>query len=68
MDLDFSFLAMSIYHIHIEKGDGYARIEIESLKITNSYNFNKKELGKLIKIIKSNQREFKGVWNEYFKE
>jgi len=46
-------------HIHIEKGDGYARIELATLKVTDSYNLNFKELKKLIKIL---QRS----WDEYF--
>jgi len=31
-------------HIHIEKGGSYAKIEIESLKVANSYNLKNKEL------------------------
>lgn len=45
-------------HIHIEKGDMYARIELESLKVTDSYNVNSKDLKKMIEIIKK-QRQIK---------
>jgi hypothetical protein len=55
-------------HIHIEKGDSYARIEIESLKVTDSYNLNSKELKKLLGLVTKNKEKLKGVWNEYFKQ
>ena len=53
-------------HIHIEKGDMYARIELESLKVTDSYNVNSKELKKMIELIEKNKDKLKGAWNEYF--
>jgi hypothetical protein len=55
-------------HIHIEKGDGYARIELETLKVTDSYNLNSKELKKLLKIVEKNRIKLERSWNEYFKE
>ncbi len=55
-------------HIHIEKGDGYARIELESIKITDSYNLNSKELKKLSTLVKQHNDELRKVWNEYFKK
>jgi len=55
-------------HIHIEKGDCYARIEIESLKVTDSYNLNSKELKKLVSLVTKNKDKLKGKWNEYFKQ
>ena len=54
-------------HIHIEKGDSYARIEIESLKVTDSYNLNSKELKKLLSLVTKNKDNLKGTWDEYFK-
>jgi len=55
-------------HIHIEKGDAYARIELENLKVTDSYNLNSKELKKLLKLVQENKDKLEGVWNEYFKQ
>jgi len=55
-------------HIHIEKGDSYARIEIESLKVTDSYDLNSKELKKLVALVTKNKAKLKGTWNEYFKQ
>ncbi|NOR55490.1 MAG: DUF4160 domain-containing protein [Sulfurovum sp.] len=55
-------------HIHIEKGDGYARIEIEAIRVTDSYNLNSKELKKLRILVKKNNEKLVKAWNEYFKE
>ena len=55
-------------HIHIEKGDSYIRIEIESLKVTNSYNINTKETKKLVKLVAEHKDKLKEAWNEYFKQ
>lgn len=54
-------------HIHIEKGDMYARIELESLKVTDSYNLSSKDLKKLIELVSRNKNKLKGEWDEYFK-
>ena len=54
-------------HIHIEKGDSYARVEIKNLKVTDSYSMNTKELKKLLKIIKENSEKLQGDWDDYFK-
>jgi len=54
-------------HIHIEKGDGYARVEIETLRVTDSYNLNRKEIKKLVKIVDKNCAVLKGSWDEYFR-
>jgi len=53
-------------HIHIEKGDMYARIELESLNVTDSYNVNSKDLKKIKELIKKNKDKLKGAWNGYF--
>ena len=55
-------------HIHIEKGDGYARIEIESVKVTDSHNLKSKELRKLCILVKENNEKLTKAWNEYFKQ
>ncbi len=55
-------------HIHIEKGDSYIRIELTSLKVTDSYKISSKEISKLKKLTKENKKMFIGVWDEYFKQ
>lgn len=53
-------------HIHVEKGDGYMRVELETLKVTNKQNFTKSEERKIMAIIQEHQNELIGAWNEYF--
>lgn len=55
-------------HIHVEKGDGYMRVELESLKVTNKQKFTKNEEKKALNIIKEHQEELIGAWNEYFNQ
>lgn len=55
-------------HIHIEKADSYARIELENLKVTDSYNLNSKELKKLLKLVEEHKDTLQGAWDEYFKQ
>jgi hypothetical protein len=52
-------------HIHVEKADGYARIELETLKVTDQYNLNSKELKKVLKLVKDNNKILEKAWNEY---
>ena len=55
-------------HIHIEKGDSYARIEIETLKVTNNYNLNSKELKKIVSLVLVHRNKLKEAWDDYFEE
>ena len=52
-------------HIHIEKGEMYARIELKSLIVTDSYKANSKDLKKMIELVSKNKNILKGAWNEY---
>lgn len=53
-------------HIHIEKGDGYMRVELDTLNITDKYKFSAKEVKHIMDIIKQNQILLTKAWNEYF--
>jgi len=55
-------------HIHIEKGDAYARIELQTIKVTDSYNLNSRELKKLRTLVEKNSEILMEAWNEYFKQ
>ena len=54
-------------HIHVEKGDGYARIELEELVVTDTYHMNSREIKKVRKLVEANQEELLKAWHEYFK-
>ncbi|MFP4331741.1 MAG: DUF4160 domain-containing protein [Campylobacterales bacterium] len=53
-------------HIHVEKGDGYMRVEIETLKVTKRYRFSQSDEKKVVSIIQENRHKLIGAWYEYF--
>jgi hypothetical protein len=52
-------------HIHVMKGDGFAKIELESLKVSKNY-LKSRDLKLALEIIKENQDYFIRIWNEWF--
>ena len=61
----FFFYANEPKHIHIMKGEGFAKVELESLKVVQNY-LKPKDLKMALEIIKENQKEFTRIWNEWF--
>ena len=53
-------------HIHVEKGDGYMRIELETFKVTERYKFSKNDERKIMVIVQEQQQKLIGAWHEYF--
>lgn len=53
-------------HIHVVKGDNYAKIELGSMMIIENY-FSKSELKKVLEISKEYNEFFIRKWDEYFK-
>lgn len=52
-------------HIHVSKGDEYAKIELVTMKVTR-YTLKPKDLKQALDITKSNQQAFMEAWNDYF--
>jgi len=52
-------------HIHIMKSDGFAKIELENLKVVQNY-LKPKELKFVLKIVKKNRDDFERIWDEWF--
>ncbi len=52
-------------HIHVMKGDGFAKVELENLKVVQNY-LKPKDLKLALEIIKENQDHFTRIWNEWF--
>ena len=50
---------------NIMKGDGFAKVELENLKIVQNY-LKPKDLKLALEIIKENQTNFTRIWNEWF--
>ena len=53
-------------HIHIEKGDKYAKFWLEPVCVARSKGFRDHELNEIAEIVQDNLNVLKGRWNEYF--
>lgn len=53
-------------HIHVEKGDGYMRIELETFKVTDRYKLSKSDEKKILFLVKEHREKLIGAWHEYF--
>ena len=47
------------------KNDDFAKIELQSLKVVQSY-LKPKDLKFALQIVRENKEEFKRIWNEWF--
>jgi hypothetical protein len=54
------------FHIHVEKGDSYIRVELETFKVTQKYKVSQSDERKVLSIVKEHQQKLIGAWNEYF--
>lgn len=54
-------------HVHVIRGDDFAKIEIETLVVVNSC-MKSKDLKNALKIAGVNQAEFERRWDEYFNQ
>ncbi len=52
-------------HIHVMKGEGFAKIELENLKVVQNY-LKPKDLKFALETIKENANEFERIWDEWF--
>lgn len=52
-------------HIHVMRSDGFAKVELENLKVVQSY-LKPKDLKQALNIIKENKDNFERIWNEWF--
>lgn len=53
-------------HIHVEKGDGYMRVELETFKVTKKYKLSTTDEKKILALIEEHQHKLMGAWDEYF--
>jgi hypothetical protein len=55
-------------HIHIEKGEGTAKFNLEPVKLIKSRRFKANEIAEMRKLVSGNVELFKDKWNEYFND
>ena len=53
-------------HIHVMKGNAYAKVELLSLKVKRSF-LKPADLKKAIEITAAYQKEFERKWDEFFR-
>ncbi len=54
-------------HIHVMKGEGFFKVELEALRIVNNH-MKPKDLKKALSIVNEHKDEFIRCWNEYFNQ
>jgi hypothetical protein len=52
-------------HIHVMKNDDFAKVELETLKVTKNY-MKSKDLKIALDIIKEHKNDFIRIWDEWF--
>ncbi|MCD6259531.1 MAG: DUF4160 domain-containing protein [Helicobacteraceae bacterium] len=52
-------------HIHVIKGEGFAKIELNSLRVVQNY-LKPKDLKAAMALVEEHQKEFERVWDEWF--
>lgn len=55
-------------HIHVQNGDGRAKIIIANMEVVENNGIKPKDLKKAIAIIEEYRDEIIKAWNEYFDE
>lgn len=54
-------------HIHVIKGDEFAKINLVDLSVFYS-DFKSKDLDFILQTIKENKSKFERIWDEYFSD
>ena len=52
-------------HIHVMNSDGFAKIELKTLKIVKNY-LKQKDLKIALEIVEKYKKEFEEKWDEWF--
>ena len=54
-------------HIHAVKGEAFAKVNLQDLRVEFS-SFKSKDLAFVLDVIKSHRAEFERKWDEYFSQ
>lgn len=55
-------------HVHVENGDGRAKIDVQSLEIVENQGMKPRDLKRAVQIVKLCQFDIMKKWNEYHGE
>ncbi|MHC1777259.1 MAG: DUF4160 domain-containing protein [Lentimicrobium sp.] len=53
-------------HIHVEKGDGTAKFNLDPVELIKSRRFKANEIAEIRKLVIGDVELFKDKWDEYF--
>jgi ABC-type uncharacterized transport system permease subunit len=53
-------------HIHVEKGESYAKFWLKPVSIARNIGFNQSEITEIKKILFEKQSDIEEKWNDYF--
>ncbi len=55
-------------HVHIENGDGKAKINVETIEVVENQGIKPKDIKKALQLVKMYQEEIITKWNQYHGE
>ena len=53
-------------HVHVEKGDSYAKYWLKPLRLARSRGFRQHELTELRRLVQKHEKLFVSQWNAFF--
>ena len=53
-------------HIHVERGEAYAKVWLQPVVLANQKGFNTKELNWITRLVEKRASSFMERWNEHF--
>ena len=55
-------------HVHVQNGDGKAKINVETLEVMENKGIKPADLKKSVEAVKTYQTDIKKAWHEHFDE
>jgi hypothetical protein len=53
-------------HVHVESGDGYAKVWLNPVTLAQSVGFDAGEVRDLLRIVREHRGEMEQAWREHF--
>ena len=53
-------------HVHVERGDGYAKFWLEPVELVDAVGMKTRELGRARLLVIQHRIDFREKWREYF--
>lgn len=53
-------------HVHVERGDGTAKVWLETLSLARSSGLKPKEIGRILELVRQNRIMLLEAWYGYF--